>query len=349
MGLRYRKSINFKSGFRINFSKSGIGYSWGFPGYRITRRVTGSVMETYTLPGTGISYVKEHGSKKNKQSQPSKLIRARQTSHMESQRKSTQEINLANYKEIGFDISSSIENSIRISEFSISLIFIATIVSFPLFFAMGLFSILLPITAVTFCILVHKFTFVELEYNLDDEKKMKYHNRLKAWDMLRQSEFIWQIIDESYDDSYKYTAGAKTLVSRVPCHIEKVLPFYLKSNVDIMSLRLSNVTLVFMPDLVFVIFGRNVGCLLYEDIDIYDATISFVEHEITPRDAKVIKKTWMFLNKDGTPDKRFNNNKHLDVCEYGVVHITSPKGLRIQLQVSSESITRNFIDIIRYN
>ena len=37
MGFRYRKSINLGGGFRINLSKSGIGYSWGVRGYRVTK------------------------------------------------------------------------------------------------------------------------------------------------------------------------------------------------------------------------------------------------------------------------------------------------------------------------
>ena len=37
MGWRLRKSINLGFGFKINLSKSGIGYSWGFPGYRTTK------------------------------------------------------------------------------------------------------------------------------------------------------------------------------------------------------------------------------------------------------------------------------------------------------------------------
>ena len=40
MGWRYRKSINLGLGFRINLSKSGIGYSWGVPGYRVTKSST---------------------------------------------------------------------------------------------------------------------------------------------------------------------------------------------------------------------------------------------------------------------------------------------------------------------
>ena len=35
MGFRVRKSINLGGGFRINLSKSGIGYSWGTKGYRV--------------------------------------------------------------------------------------------------------------------------------------------------------------------------------------------------------------------------------------------------------------------------------------------------------------------------
>ena len=37
MGFRYRKSINLGGGFRINLSKSGVGYSKGSKEYRKTR------------------------------------------------------------------------------------------------------------------------------------------------------------------------------------------------------------------------------------------------------------------------------------------------------------------------
>ena len=43
MGLRYRKSINLGGGFRVNFSKSGVGYSWGTKGYRVTKKAGGGV------------------------------------------------------------------------------------------------------------------------------------------------------------------------------------------------------------------------------------------------------------------------------------------------------------------
>lgn len=59
MGSRYRKRIDLPLGFRVNLSKSGVGYSWGTKTYRITKTANGSTRETYTLPGTGLSYVAE--------------------------------------------------------------------------------------------------------------------------------------------------------------------------------------------------------------------------------------------------------------------------------------------------
>lgn len=38
MGFRFRKSINLGKGFRINLSKSGIGYSVGGKGFRLTKK-----------------------------------------------------------------------------------------------------------------------------------------------------------------------------------------------------------------------------------------------------------------------------------------------------------------------
>lgn len=64
MGFRYRKSINLGGGFRINLSKSGVGYSWGTKGFRVGKTASGRTRTTYSIPGTGISYVSESGGRK---------------------------------------------------------------------------------------------------------------------------------------------------------------------------------------------------------------------------------------------------------------------------------------------
>ena len=65
MGFRFRKSFG-RGPFRINISKSGIGYSIGTKGARFTRTAKGTKRATLSIPGTGISYVSETKSKKGK-------------------------------------------------------------------------------------------------------------------------------------------------------------------------------------------------------------------------------------------------------------------------------------------
>lgn len=60
MGMRFRKSFSL-GGARLNISKSGIGYSVGTKGARVTKTAKGGIRTTASIPGTGISYVKESG------------------------------------------------------------------------------------------------------------------------------------------------------------------------------------------------------------------------------------------------------------------------------------------------
>lgn len=68
MGLRFRKSINLGHGLRMNLSKSGVGFSAGTKGFRVTKTANGRIRTTASIPGSGISYVKETSSKKTKDS-----------------------------------------------------------------------------------------------------------------------------------------------------------------------------------------------------------------------------------------------------------------------------------------
>lgn len=65
MGFRFKKSFNIGKFLRINLSKSGVGYSFGTRGFRISKTATGRTRKTVTLPGTGLSYQTESKTDKN--------------------------------------------------------------------------------------------------------------------------------------------------------------------------------------------------------------------------------------------------------------------------------------------
>lgn len=62
MGIRFRKSFGSKH-FRVTLSKSGVGYSGGVKGARITRTASGRTRKTASIPGSGISYTTESGAR----------------------------------------------------------------------------------------------------------------------------------------------------------------------------------------------------------------------------------------------------------------------------------------------
>lgn len=55
MGWSYRKSVNLGP-FRINVSKSGIGYSVGGAGFRTGVSSRGRKYKSVSIPGTGLRY-----------------------------------------------------------------------------------------------------------------------------------------------------------------------------------------------------------------------------------------------------------------------------------------------------
>ncbi len=57
MGWSYRKSISLGP-FRINLSKSGVGYSVGGPGFRTGVNASGRKYTSVSVPGTGLRYYK---------------------------------------------------------------------------------------------------------------------------------------------------------------------------------------------------------------------------------------------------------------------------------------------------
>jgi hypothetical protein len=60
MGFSYRKSVNLGP-FRVNLSKSGVGYSVGGRGFRTGVSSGGRRYTSFSLPGTGMSYRKSGG------------------------------------------------------------------------------------------------------------------------------------------------------------------------------------------------------------------------------------------------------------------------------------------------
>lgn len=218
MGWRYRKSINLGLGFRINLSKSGIGYSWGVPGYRITKMATGGRRTTYSIPGTGISYVEQNGKNSS----------------------STDGLYLGNEEVFeNVPISDFCKNDIilkkfnkvalldRLSNFLLLLTFLSY---FNLAFICSLF------VAIIIKIIISLFLKINLYYEFDKQSRDMYDSLKEAIIQLSKNKKIWQVSSAVKVYNKKYNAGASRNVDRHQAFVMTKLPWYIKSNIDIFSI-----------------------------------------------------------------------------------------------------------------
>jgi len=101
--------------------------------------------------------------------------------------------------------------------------------------------------------------------------------------------------------------------------------------------RLGKQTLYFFPDRVLVFKGSEVGAVNYDSISVSLGQTQFVEEDEVPSDAKIVGSTWRYVNKNGTPDRRFNNNRQIPIVLYSQISISSASGLNIAMESSDLS------------
>lgn len=344
MGFRYRKSITLGGGFRINLSKSGIGYSWGTKGYRVSRTARGTTRRTYSIPGTGISYVNESGARsrncQQRRNTPQKNRTDKPVDY--SHARTIESAKIEEFKEAEEGtISDALERTIKLNFLGTIFVF-----AFVLMAAHPAF-ILLPIVGIVLKIAAHTLGRINLEYSFDAEKQDEHTRRIDAWELLAEGKKEWQILSEQYNSNRKINAGAGRSIKRVECKIRKGHPYYIKANVDTIQINLAHKEkLIILPDKVFFVRKRKIGAIDYSDFQISVSSVSFVERDTVPKDATVVGQTWQYVNKNGTPDQRYRNNKQIPLCQYGQVFLRSSSGLNVELQISSLQNTRDFGDLI---
>ena len=316
MGFRFRKSINLGGGFRINLSKSGVGYSWGVKGYRITKKAKGGTRHTASIPGTGISYTHETSGKNRSQigkgnngnrNTPVPV----QSNTYDNNHYNTVEISNGSVENVvseGLEeMIASANKSLRYNKYStIGIIAMLILGCVNPFFWVGTFAFIL------WKIYIKKNGIIDLEYTIDEEQRTAINERMSPLKKIARSNKIWRITQSSSVIDTKYTSGAGTTINRVACSASTTLPFPFKSNEESICFKYGNETLIFLPDKFFIIQNGKIGALNYSDLTSTVSGTRFVESETVPTDAKIVDHTWKYVNKSGGPDRRFNDGSTRD-------------------------------------
>ncbi len=348
MGFRFRRSINLGGGFRINISKSGIGYSWGGKGFRYTKTAKGRSRATVNF-GHGLSYSQDFGGSHRRANRGAKHS-SNNSAGSVAQQNNIYETEYIQNRVTSSMISEDLEHllaatkrSVLIDVLANVLLWISAIYAFILFFIivsdvseiwMIVLFILLAIGSVALKVIVRVKGIIELDYNIDEKVVPDFNGIINPILNILKSKKVWRIDTIANVIQSKYASGAKSSVTRTSCKVsERAFPF--KTNAPCVAFKSNKETIIILPDKIFLIRGIRVGALDYRDVQINIEKIKFVEKEQVPRDSIIVEKTWQYVNKSGGPDTRFKNNRQYPVCLYGQLHFYSEKGLNTMIMYSN--------------
>lgn len=349
MGLRFRKSINLGGGFRINFSKSGVGYSFGGKGFRYTKTARGTTRTTVSVPGTGISWVEESGKRKESATNNAKPSAGPIDSAYLYSVENDSEIVSADFE----TFLVAIKHFLKIDK-------IFSIIPFVALFgfvvgtvqtaaddspALLLFSTLVFLGAIIGKIVYRVIGPVKATYDLESpEGKYRVEHLQHIMDCLKDCSMLWQVNDVYLNNSTRRHGGAGQSVQLTKIKIQRRKPFFLRTNAKMYYVKLKKEKLYILPDVIIVKGKKGIGAAALKDLEITVTDTRFVAN-VAPKDATILSYTWQFVNNNGTPDKRFKNNRQLPVCLYGLIDLKTDGGLHTRLYLSNAQKAQEFRDI----
>ena len=348
MGFYIRKSVRVGP-LRFNLSKSGVGVSAGIPGLRVGTGPRG----TYVHMGRGGLYYRQTLSTPGQLSQPQQPSQPHYD--LPTERPSTHgpmtEVGSGCVTEMVDTNSAALLAEIerkrkRVVWWPFMLI-CALILGAALIFGQVTLWITVPccLLLLVATIFVHQYDqlkkSVVLMYELDGPCLDAYQNLFAASNEMARCGAVWHITSQGDVYDPKYHAGAGQVINRHRLSIGYRNPPYVKTNLSVPVLPFRQHSLYLLPDRILVYAPNGVGAVDYHDLNLSANPTRFIEDGTVPRDAKVVDHTWRYVNKNGTPDRRFNNNRQIPICQYEELEITSGGGVREILQISRLGISQH--------
>lgn len=345
MGLRYRKSVNMGP-FRVNFSKTGIGCSVGVPGFRYTITADGRERKTFSIPGTGLSYVEESGKKSRQANSQQQAVANGNFEEIHNGR--IEDLSSVEYKQFIEECQA------WMSSWNLSKkILIWSLVAMLLLLIMGVFriSIFTGIIIEAFPLAVAGYAIhlmntlknnkVEVAYSFEVTPN-PYTDLQQLFEGTKRSERLWSTKSITHNIKSREHAGATQTVDLKNSTLRVKQPIFLNTNINCYCLDLPYEDLYILPDKVIFVRKAQVGAVNISSINMSCNYSDFRWYDAVPSDTVVTGYSWQYVNKNGSPDKRYKDNRQVPICKFGYMEITSPEGINIMLYTSNYDKAKAF-------
>ena len=191
-------------------------------------------------------------------------------------------------------------------------------------------------------------THVVMNYTIGAAERKNYERLCSGLEALAKVQRLRQVTAWQTQANWKQHAGARQLAS---FELVRILSphalSWLETNIPVWGLQRKKSHVLFLPDYILIEKMGRAGVVPYQDLELSYHSAAFIEPGVPPADAIILRYTWRFINKNGTPDLRYRNNYQIPVTEATYVNLSSKKGFQLSLQASNRKHAEYFLECLR--
>lgn len=335
MGFYFRKSLSLGP-VRLNFSKSGIGYSVGTRGIRIGS----GPRRAYVHMGAHGLYYRASLRGGSSTRRPYRTADHEYPSPHQTdwnQNADLMPIESADVAQMRDATSDQILDELNAANRGVRSKWIVGLLALVgLAFAYGattaawlrIASVVSAALAVLVAVWWDARPRLLLTYDFDAKAEARWAELDEAFKAFSNVSLIRNIEARGGNVDWKRNAGAEALVRATDIRYSVGVPPRVACSLSVPILPAGREALYFFPDRLLVFSAGRFGAVSYADLHASAETTRFIEHSVRPRDATPVDTTWRFVNKGGGPDRRFRDNRQLPIYLYGALSLESGTGLR---------------------
>ncbi len=178
-------------------------------------------------------------------------------------------------------------------------------------------------------------SYSTLVYGNEEETSSRLQVLQKAVAMLRSADFVWSVREARLANGL--TEHPPTLSREKVGGEPPSLPKYLRTNITPASLHLTDGTLYFFPDRLFVWHSGRFAAIDYHNLKLQFSRVTFLEREKQPSDAII----------ESQMRRSFADANTIPVFYYGLAEINAPPTLQARLMTSRVESAQQFIALMR--
>jgi len=363
MSWKYRKKINILPGFRLNLSKTGMSATIGMKGFNINTGRNGTYLNT-GIPGTGIyDRIRLDGKSGNTSQEPPfsdndtpvKIpphsddgtieIKSLQPQLMTSDGMYGLKDAIIKARETKAELKDESDKANGQKKIALFWLVTSYVFIFGMFFKWFRKNYNNRMQDARDASDAYRNFRLDISFDLDASSLNEYTALENTFDKLSSVWRIWGITTQKTIDRVKERSAASINITRTPVQFSRSSLDYLNAKYEALRLRTANGGDLYVYPGFMVMPGLqrdDFAIIDFRDIEMEYHVQRFVETDMVPSDVKIVDYTWRYVNKSGTPDRRYANNPKIPIALYYELVLKSEKGLHEYFQFSDAETAGRF-------